>query len=146
MSDYGKNIAAKRPLLAFPFVMLKRGLIADYRMFNTEVAIHNNGDVAVGAKVIFRAMGEVINPKITLNNGKFLRAVVTMKKGDELVFSTDIDDLHVKLNGEDILNKTDAQMNFFQIPPGENIIHYTADEGTSNMQVYVYYTPLYVGV
>lgn len=147
MDDYGKNIANKRSLLAFPFVMLPdRGLISDYRIFNTKVKIQNDGDIEVGAKIIFTAVGFIKNPKLIINDGEFVRAIIDMNKGDSVAFNTDIDNLSAMMNKEDILNQTDPKMSFFQVPPGENVIEYSSDEGTSNMQVYVFYTPQYLGI
>jgi len=145
MSDYGKNIAQKRARLAFPFVMLKRGMITDYRILSAEVGIMNNGDVPVPVEVIFRATGPVKGPKLTINKGKFLRADVAMVGGDEIRFNTNSKGLISALNGVDILNETDPHMSFFQIPRGQSSIEYSADEGTSNLSVHVFYRPQYLG-
>ena len=147
MSDYGKNIAQKRPLLAFPFVMLRdRGLITDYRILSSEVGIRNDGDVPVSAEIVFRAIGSAKNPVLTLNKKQFLRAVVNMTSGDEVRFNTNPRQLTSTMNGVDILNQTDPHGSFFQIPRGQNIIEYSADEGVSNLSVYVFYRPQYLGV
>lgn len=146
MDDYGKDIAARQPLMAFPFVMGRRGLISEYRILNIDVPIQNGGDVAVGARIVFQARGDMKNPSMTLNGKEYVRAVLDMVRGDVLEFSTDIDDLHVLLNGADVLHRTDIGMSFFQIPMGENMIRYAADEGTHNLRVTVYFTPLYLGL
>jgi hypothetical protein len=145
--DFGKDIAALRPLIAFPFVMLAdRGHIADYRLFSTDVALKNPGDVETGLKVVFRASGNVVNPRITLVGGAFMRAVINMSAGDELIFNTDIDDTYVTLNGGDILNLTDPEQEFFLLPKGESAVSFGADDGSSNLRVIIYFTPQYLGI
>lgn len=147
MSDYGKNIAELMPMLAFPFVAdINKKIIADYRLLGTEVSLLNKGDVSVGAKVIFKALGDVKNPCVTLNKKEFIKVYTDMSKGDVLTINTDQDDLFVMLNGEDILDKTDPLMTFFQIPKGINLLKYSVDEGSANLQVVVYYTPRYLNI
>lgn len=146
MNDYGKNIAQAQALLAFPFVMLSRGVISDYRLFSSKVSIRNAGDVEVGVRVVFTALGNVENPQITLNGAGFIRVVTEMVKGDNITVNTGIDDIYVIKNGENALNYVDVNSTYFQIPTGENTMEYSADDGTANLQVTVYYTPLYINL
>ena len=70
MSDFGKNLAATVPLLAFPFVwQVGRDMVSDYRLFSTNFLVINKGDVDTGMKVTFIAKGLVSNPKLYLQNG-----------------------------------------------------------------------------
>jgi hypothetical protein len=144
--DYAIDMSARRNLLAFPYVELSRGVISDYRLFGSSVAIFNPGDVPAGIAARFKASGAVANPALTLDGGKFLRAVTAMAAGDEIIFNTNPDDVSVTQNGADILHKTDEASEFFQIPPGASVLSYGADEGTSNLRVLVSYVPQYIGI
>jgi hypothetical protein len=147
MSDYGKDITFRRGLYAFPFVMLPdRGLIPSYRIIGSEMHVPNPGDMPVPIRVVFKSFTETLNPRITLNNDMFIQVNVTMQAGDELDISTDPRDIHVKLNGQSILNKTDRLSSFFQIPIGGGLFSYQVGAGYDSVSVVVYYTPQYQGV
>ncbi|MDR1210046.1 MAG: phage tail family protein [Clostridiales bacterium] len=147
VDDYGKNIALRVPLLAFPFVCLAdRGVIADYRLYGVEVPIQNGGDIPVGARVVFQALGKVVNPRITLNHNEYFAIELIMIRGDELIFDSDIDNTLVTLNGENVENQTEPGMTFFQVPRGDSVISFDAEAGRDNMNVTLYFTPQYVGV
>lgn len=147
MSDYGKDITFRQPLMAFPFVMLPdRGLIASYRIPSNAVTINNPGATPAPLRVLLQAYGDTHNPRIILNESKYIQVNVDMKNGDTLEISTDPKDIYVRLNGENVLNRTDRNSTYFQLPIGDSILGYQAGEEFDVLSVIVYYTPCYLGV
>lgn len=147
MSDFGKNLAATVPLLAFPFVwQVGRDMVSDYRLFSTNFLVINKGDVDTGMKVTFIAKGLVSNPKLYLQNGQYIRVLVDMDKGDALTIETNKGQKSILLNGANIIHKIDRASTFIGLTPGDNTLTYTADDGYMNLEVRLYYTPMYLGV
>lgn len=147
MSDFGKNLAATVPLYAFPFVwQAGRNFTMDYRQFSTNFLVVNKGDVDTGMKVTFMAKGLVSNPKLYLHNGKYIRVMVDMISGDQLTIETNKGRKSIALNGQNMMNKIDRASTFIGLEPGENTLTYTADDGYMNLEVRLYYTPMYLGV
>lgn len=160
LDDYGKNIAERQALVAFPFVMQRHGLVADYRKMKIKVPIHNYGDVDTPIRIEMLARGEVHNPSIILDvssGGKSLDRQLhismggelrdfIMQSGDRLTFDTNPKNISVTLNGEDVLNFTDPSSDFFQVPTGESFIEYRAEAGAASLDVTVFYTPRYLGI
>lgn len=147
MSDFGKDIAASVELFAFPFVwQVGRDFVTGYRQFSTNFLVVNGGDVDTGMKFEFYAKDEVINPKMFMQDGSFIRVLVTMKKGDKLEINTNPGNKAIYLNGTNITNKMDRQSNFIGLKVGENVLTYTADQGYLSLVVRLFYRPMYLGV
>ena len=147
MSDFGKDLAAYVPLFAFPFVWLTgRDYTSEYRQFSTNFLVVNRGDVDTGMKVTFIAKDAVKNPKLYLQDGQYIRVIVDLNKGDQLTIETNKGKKSITLNGVNIINRIDRQSTFIGLEPGENTLTYTADDGYMNLEVRLYYTPMYLGV
>lgn len=147
MSDFGKNLASTVSLYSFPFVwQVGRSFASDYRQFSTNFLVVNKGDVDTGMKVVFIAKDNVKNPKIYLQNGKFIRVIVDMVRGDQLAIETNMGKKSIILNGANAFNKMDRLSIFIGLEAGENTLTYTADEGYMDLEVRLYYTPHYLGV
>ena len=147
MSDFGKDLAAYIPLYAFPFVWLTgRDYTSEYRQFSTNFLVVNRGDVDTGMKVTFIAKDAVKNPKLYLQDGQYIRVIVDLEKGDQLTIETNKGKKSITLNRVNIINRIDRQSTFIGLEPGENTLTYTADDGYMNLEVRLYYTPMYLGV
>ena len=147
IDSYGKNIASVKPMIVFPFTIPPSGAIAGIRAADTNVSLTNAGDVPCGLRVVIKATGEVINPSVINNNtGEYVKVIQTLHDGDTLEISTIPRHKSVVLNGINSIQNTDRASVFFSLSEGENSISYLADEGYGNMDVYVYYTPQYLGV
>ena len=72
--------------------------------------------------------------------------ICDLKKGDELVVDTDSRHQIIEINGVNAYQKIDRQSKPFMLSVGENQVSYNADENYSNLDVMLYYTPLYLGV
>lgn len=147
MSDFGKDIASTVALYAFPFVwQVGRDFATDYRQFSTNFLVVNGGDVDTGMRVQFYAKDEVVNPKLFLQDGSFIRVLTTMQQGDLLEINTNPGSKAVFLNGENITNRIDRSSNFIGLKVGENVLTYTADQGYLSLSVRLFYRPMYLGV
>lgn len=149
MDSFGKNIAHITKQFAFPLgIPMGKGKIMGYKTFKREVLLNNPGDAATGVEIVFVALrGTVVNPKlIKASTGEYLRAVLTMQKGDRLTFNTNERSKRVELNGENVIHLLDRHSTFFNIDVGDNLLRYDADENYINIEVRPYYTPKYLGV
>ena len=69
-----------------------------------------------------------------------------MDKGDALTIETNKGQKSILLNGANIIHKIDRSSTFIGLSPGDNTLTYTADDGYMNLEVRLYYTPMYLGV
>ncbi len=162
IDNFGRNMAEISKQLTFPWRVVKQkvqvpapykglalpGQIAGYRTLSKEVFLPNDGDVACGLQIQFTAKrGSVKNPKITLlGTGQFFRVKVDMQKGDVLLVDTNNRHQVVELNGVNTYQKIDRLSEPFELAVGSNYLEYDADENYSNLDVRLFYTPLYLGV
>lgn len=171
VDNFGQNMARVTPLFAFPWRVsghnqvaaydavdagnshylrgcALQGHIASYKVFKSDVLLLNDGDVPTGVQMRFKAArGPVTNPKITNTmTGEFVRVRVAMEQGDELVIDTDEHHQIIELNGVNTYQKIDRHSVPFQLVVGDNYLVYDADSNYTNMDVYLYYRPKYLGV
>lgn len=149
LNHYGKNIAAKTALFAFPLFLPRiRGRAMSYKTLKQNVSLPNAGDVDTGIEMVFQATrGTVKNPKMEkVSTGEYMRVILEMAQGDVLRIDTNAGSKRITLNGKNVIQKIDRGSSFFAITPGDNILKYSADENYTNLDVTLYYTPLYLGV
>lgn len=162
IDNFGRNMAEISKHIAFPWRVVKEkvvvqepykglalpGQITGYRTLKKEVHLPNDGDVPASLQIHFIAeRGPVTNPKIILvGTGKFIRVKVEMQKGDTLLIDTNNRHQVIELNGVNIYNKIDRLSEPFELEIGSNYLEYDADENYTNLDVKLYYTPLYLGV
>ncbi len=152
-SDFGKNLAGIKPMFKFPYVVTKnKPLVIGYKLFSERSIFTNNGDRQVGLTAVFQATrGEATNIKFTnLKTGKYIKINnLTMEQGDKVTISTVRGSKSVikfaKSTGESesIFKDVDRLSDFFYLDVGENLLKYEADLGQTNVDVYLYYTPVY---
>ena len=108
----------------------------------------NDGDVPTGVQIQFiAARGPAVNPKIELvGSGKFIRVVVSMEHGDVLLIDNNKRNQIIELNRVNCYQKIDRRSENFQLEVGDNYLEYDADENYTNLDVNLYYTPVYLGV
>lgn len=163
VDNFGKNMADITPMIAFPWRVLKqkmystsdpfkgmtlRGQIAGYRTLKKEVVLANDGDVPCHLQIKFVASrGTVVNPKIVLTDTRqHVRIIAEMKKGDVILIDTNPRHQVIERNGVNFYQHIDRKSEPFELAVGENHLEYDADENYSNLDVMLYYTPLYLGV
>lgn len=162
IDNFGQNMADISKHIVFPWRVVRQkavvpepykgltlpGQITGYRTLRKEVHLPNDGDVPTGVRIQFIAKrGSVKNPKITLvGTGQFVRVKVEMKEKDILLVDTNIRHQVIELNGENIYQKIDRLSEPFELQVGSNYLEYDADENYTNLDVRLFYTPLYLGV
>ena len=162
IDNFGQNMADISKHIAFPWRVVKRkvsvpepykgltlpGQITGYRTLTKEVLLPNDGDVPTGVQIQFIAeRGPCTNPKIThVGSGLFVRVKVAMEQGDVLLVDTNIRHQVIELNGVNIYQKIDRLSEPFELAVGNNYLEYDADTNYTNLDVRLFYTPLYLGV
>lgn len=118
------------------------------------VTVNNKGGFASGVIVRIRFAGEVQNPRVhNMTTGKFIGVNRTFTRGEQLEISTVSGSKHLFLwtqEGEkvDIIKDRDFRTSWFQLQPGDNRIAVDCGDldQRQNMEVTLYYTPLYLEV
>lgn len=163
MDNFGKNMANISAQFSFPWRVVPQkmyetpdpnkgltlgGFVMGYRTLKQNVELSNDGDVPTGVQIQFIATrGPVTNPKIELvGTGKYIRVVVDMAQGDVLLVDTDERNQIIELNGVNCYQKIDRQSQNFLLQKGDNYLEYDADENYTNLDVNLFYTPMYLGV
>ncbi len=145
MNDYGKNIAESLPMIAFPFVWT-RAYVPDIKTVGPFALLDNRGDIETGVIAEITAHGDVLNPKLRLGTGEYFLVNAHMARGDRLRINTNAGQKSVTLNAENALHRIDRQSDWLTLNKGQNTLEYGAEDGRSNMEVRVYYTPRYLGM
>lgn len=128
------------------------GIEMGHRVSNLIVNIVNKGDAECGMRVEFRALATVVNPSIlNIYTDEFIKVKRTLEAGDKLIIDTNFGNKKVRMiktNGEEInvFNWIDLESTFIQLEQGDNVLRYDAESGIDNLEVSIYYRPLYVGV
>lgn len=150
VDDFGKDIAAIKPMIGFPYMVNgsggrgPKGLTAGVFTFDKVVTLSNKGDVETRCRIVIHASGKVINPSVIIND-EYVRIIDEMQSGDEIEVNFEALPPTVKKNGENFIGHADRTSAFDSmiLNVGENEIQYDADDGDLNMSVSVYYYQLY---
>lgn len=141
-------LALLTPALVFPLVIPQNiGIIFGYKKSILETEVNNIGDVAAGFRVIFKAKGYVKNPEIEHKyTGEKLKIFVEMQKDDTLEIINTTQRKMIYLNGAKAFKNLDrSNADFFTLEVGKNLIGYNAEVNAVNMEVILYYSPLFLG-
>ena len=149
--DFGRNIAALRGMIAFPYCCsispeTAQGVTGGLFDFSQEVTLANDGNSETYPKIVIQADGgEVENPKITINNDKYVRVIDTMVDGESIEMDFAAQPPTIKKDGVNYVGHCDRTSSFVDmaLKRGDNIIEYDADNGSSHMNVSVYYNKRY---
>lgn len=147
--DFGKNIAALRGLIGFPYmcsvtpgtVQGRTGGVFNYAQL---VTLSNNGDVETYCKITVSATDEVINPKIIIN-GEYVRVIDTIQRNDVIEMDFVAQPPRITKNGINYIGHCDRTSAFTEmiLKRGDNTIQYDADNGSNHMNVTVFYNKQY---
>ena len=150
VDGFGENLGEKVPMIWQGFVWeANRPFVAAYARHDSAYAVTNTGEVPVGFYALIKTTSAAKNPKIMLtgHESAFMRVLADLTVGDELEISTVAEngnlpesgkDVFVRLNGENILSRTDQFSTPFQIKPGRHQISYDADDGAETLQIWFY--------
>lgn len=128
------------------------GIEMGHRVSNLICNVCNSGDVPCGMKIQFRALATTSNPSLfNVNTREFIKINQTLETGDVLEINTEFSNKRIELiksNGirSNVFNWIDLDSEFLQLDVGDNIFRYDAETGLDNLELSIYYTPLYLGV
>jgi len=127
------------------------GIEFGYRAPSLIVNTNNTGDVECGIRIEFKALATVTNPSLlNINTGEFIKINKTMVSGETISVSTYFGDKKITttLDGvtTNIFNYIDFNSVFLQLDVGDNLMRYDATSGIDNLEVSIYYMPMYLGV
>ena len=127
------------------------GIELGHRESNLIANINNVGDVECGMRLELTALATVVKPSIlNIYTREFIKVNRTLIAGDTLVISTYYADKRIELirNGvkTNVLYYIDLSSTFLQLSPGINSLRYDAESGIDNLELAIYYKPLYLGV
>lgn len=115
-----------------------------------EREITNSGDLWTPVYIEFN--GPITNPKIVNETtGEFIRVEQELLEGEKLMINTAFGKKTVIFedsngNQSNAFGYVDLDSTFWQLQVGNNIVSYTADSGTEQAVVELYYKQRYVGV
>lgn len=129
----------------------KESMIFGYREESVIVDCYNKGDVKTGMRVVFSALGTIVNPVLlNVDTGEYIQINTTMQTGDLIEVNTEYGNKGVTLtrdgNTVDYFRYLDVDSTFLQLAIGDNIYRYDAGSGVDNLEVSIYYKPEYLGV
>ncbi|WP_050608226.1 phage tail family protein [Clostridium niameyense] len=137
----------------FPLIIPQEtGIIMGHRISNLIVNAKNKGDVECGMRIEFKALATVVNPSLyDVYTQKFIKVKRTLNVGDKLVINTSFGNKRVEMvksNGTkiNVFNYIDLESEFLQLNVGDNLLRYDAEKGIDNLEMALYYKPLYMGV
>lgn len=153
LSAYRQDLAIWVGDFSFPLeIQEATGIELGHRESSLIANIFNQGDVSCGMEIRFTSLATVVNPSLfDVNRREFIKVNRTMQAGERLVITTHFGRKRMELitsNGEttNAFNYVDPDSTFLQLYPGDNVFRYDAEEGIENLEVSIYYTPLYLGV
>ena len=141
--------ATTTPKFAFPLVISESspsgGIIFGSRTDSLMVNAFNNGSIPVGMRIVFKAKGNVTNPKLinVVTQERFVLNKVLVAD-EEVEINTNIGEKSVrgKIGGGKQSNyymHKDIDSDWLQLDVGDNVFRYDADEGLDNLEIYVYF-------
>ncbi|MBO5955256.1 MAG: phage tail family protein [Clostridia bacterium] len=135
------------PKFKFPINLTKPYRFAE----GTETAfvnVKNIGQLETPYKAVFRATGEVVNPRIeNINTKEFLLLNKTLQRGEVVTveFTHDLTYVTSSIDG-DIRGDLDIDSDLFRLKPGDNFLKPDADKNKGAMSVSVEYSYEKAGV
>lgn len=136
----------------FTLEISNEGIEMGHRVSNLICNVVNNGDVECGMKIQFKALATVDNPSLfNVNTREYIKINRTLEAGDLLEITTEFANKRIELvksNYEriNVFNWIDLDSEFLQLEVGDNLFRYDADVGIDNLEMSIYYNPLYLGV
>lgn len=147
--DFGKNIAEVVGMCAFPYLCnvtdgYTQGVTAGRRCFAEKVELDNDGDVEAYCKAVFRASGDVQNPKLMINDS-YVRVLDDMVAGDVIIMDFAQRPPRITKNGVNCVGKCDRTSDFYgmNLVVGNSAVSFSADGGSNLLDVSIYYNKLY---
>lgn len=143
------NMAGTRAQTACPIVLgPSPRCISALRFSDDRLTVDNTGDRATGLRVVMTAArGQVTDPVIrNYTTGEELLVKTTLQRGQTLVLSTRSGAKRVEIDGQSAMHMVGSGSRFFALRRGRNVIGYGAAAGSSNLDMYPWYSFEYLGI
>lgn len=137
------------PRFHFPLItstgLQEKGVVFGSRTNELIANIFNEGSVVSGMRIIFKANGTVINPKlINVNTQERFILNKTLIADEEVEVNTNVGEKNVrgKIGNKPYSNYymyKEIDSSWLQLEIGDNLFRYDADEGIENLEIFVYY-------
>lgn len=146
------SVAYTKKLFHFPLIIPKdEGIMFGIRQPSLIAEVDNNGDFDIGYIIEFRAYGKVVNPILTdIGSQEFIEITKTLNNGETVIVDTREGQRQIR----GILNNTES--NYFKyrsldsswlsLAVGTNYLRYNAEEGITNLEVYIRFNPGYLEI
>lgn len=144
------------PSFHFPLIISEnlpeKGIVFGKRTNSLIVNVFNSGSVNTGMRIVFKANGTVINPKlINVNTGEQFVLNKTLIIDEEVVVNTSIGDKNIKgkIGNAQYSNYymyKDIDSAWLQLEVGDNLFRYDADNGLENLEIFVYFNNRFLEV
>lgn len=84
-----KALSGDIPAFSFPFVLIPNGVVFGTRKDYLTLVVENEGNVAIGGRIILKSKGLVVKPSITnVETGDKIVINKTMEVGEEIIITT----------------------------------------------------------
>lgn len=141
-------VTSDMPVWHFPWSMPPKGIVMGTRTDYLSLSVENEGNVAIGGRIILIAKGEVVKPTITnVNTGETMTINKTMVAGEKIVVTT-IDGKDRGIVGtlhavtENYLRYWKFTNAWFKFQKGTTLIKYeTENQSEENLEVLVEINP-----
>ena len=140
-------LALTTPTFAFVHKLGENRVIFGEKTDVTQCEINNVGDIETGFRIEFRCKGNCSNVEVfDVITNKKIRVVGNFLKGDIIEIINEPYKKYISVNKGRAFDKLDIySSSFFLLSTGKNVIGYKSDANTLNLEVLLYYTPLYLG-
>lgn len=145
------EIAAWVPSWEFDFEIPEEGMEMGYREPSVIVNVYNEGDVKSGMRIVFSAIGTVVNPMLlNINTQEYVKILATLQAGDVITINTEYGQKGATLTRDgketDYFRYIDVESTFMQLAIGNNVFRYDAESGVDALEATIYHNNKYLGV
>jgi len=133
----------------FPLIMStslpEKGVVFGSRTDSLIANIFYEGTIISGMRIIFKAKGTVVNPKlINVNTQEQFVLNKTLTADEEVEINTNIGEKSIKgkignASYDNYYMYRDINSSWLQLEIGDNLFRYDADSGLENLEIFVHY-------
>ena len=150
-NDLQIDAATTIPFFHFPLVIPPGGLVFGVRQPAQLVSVYNAGSLTTGFTIIFKAVGNCQNPKITnARTLEYFEIDKTLSAGERVVINTLIGEKSVLGTVAGVTSnyyryKT-LSSTWLQLQPGDNVFRFDAAANPQNVEVYIQFANQFLEV
>jgi len=145
-----QNITSIDGHLEFP-LELSPGFVFGTLETSQIVNVINSGDIPIGMMIIYRATGEIENPRlVNTQTLDFIELNTSMQAGDVITINTEVGQKRIELDRGGVItnlfNTLVVGSKFLQLEEGDNLLFGSAESGVNALIIEVRYKEKYSGV